>query len=96
MPQLTLSTSGALVAPQNKYRKSIVFTNVDTAIVVWIDNMQPGDITTSNAGVRLPPGASAAFNSFLDGSRQIQDRWSAIAESGTPVLAWKETEDIER
>jgi len=96
MPQFTLSTTASIPVPQNRLRKSIVFTNIDTTNDIFIDTRQIPTITTTNAGIRLRPNDSIAFNDLIDGKPQVTDRWQAIASAGSPILLWFETEEVER
>ena len=96
MPQNALSTTALIPVPENRLRKSIVFTNIDTTQNIFLDTSLIPTITSSNAGIRLRPGDSIAFNDTLDGEPQIQDSWQAIAGAGTPTLLWFETESIMR
>ena len=94
--QQTGSTSGQLLIPGNPYRKSLLFTNLDAAINVFVAQLEPTVITTANAGVRLTPGQSLTLNVNDDGFYQVTERWSFIAASGTPIVAVFETESIRR
>lgn len=96
MPQNALSTTASIPVPENKLRKSIVFTNIDTTNDIYLDTSRIPAITTSNAGIRLRPNDSIALNDVIDGKPQIQDFWRAIANAGTPTLLWFETEEVER
>jgi hypothetical protein len=96
MPQFTTSVTAAVAVPQNRLRKSIVFTNQDTQDNIFLDNRNIGTITTANAGIRLRPGDSIAFDTRVDGEAQVTDQWQAIASANTPSLVWFETENFQR
>ena len=96
MPQSTLSTTASTPVPQNRLRISIVFTNIDTTDNIFLATRQVGTITASNAGIRLRPGDTIAFNNLVDGLESVTDRWQAIASAGTPILLWFETQSVER
>jgi hypothetical protein len=96
MPQFATSTGAQVAVPQNRLRKSIVFTNIDTTDSIFLENTNVGTITASNAGIRLRPGDSIAFNDLIDGDAQITDRWQCIASANTPTLLWFETETVQR
>lgn len=97
MPQVTTgAVSGVLAIPQNRLRRSIVFENLDATDSIYIREGDAADITSTNADHKLAPGASIAFNSLLDGSSSITNRWAALATANTPILAVKETEDVVR
>ena len=96
MPQFATSTAAQVAVPQNKLRKSIVFTNSDTIDNIFLDNRNLGTITTSNAGIRLRPGDSIAFDTRNDGEAQVTEQFQAIASANTPTLVWFETETVQR
>ena len=52
--------------------------------------MQIPGITTSNAGIVLPPRTVVTFHTFLDSTHQVQNFWTAVSDTGSPVLIWKE------
>jgi len=93
-----LSTSASQILPQNPLRKSIVLQNVDASINIFIKFEDPTQttVTSSNFDVRLNAGAVFTLNQQQDGLRQIVERVTAIAASGTPSIAVFETEDIRR
>lgn len=94
----TLSTSAVEVLPRNRLRKSWIIQNEDSAINVFIKRERPGGltVTTTDHDHLLGPGASLALNADTDGKEAIQDRWTTIAASGTPLISYFETEDIVR
>ena len=98
MPTLATSTSGAQFLNRNKLRRSFVVQNEDAAIVVYIKRERDATPTVSATvhDHRLGPSGSMALNSDTDGKEAIQDRWTVIAASGTPLISFFETEDIER
>ena len=93
--QVTLSTTGIEVVPQGNLRKSILFQNTDGAINIHLKKTRPGEAvaTTSVFDVRIPPGGAFAMNINDDGAEAVQERWTAVAASGTPVLTIFETKD---
>ena len=92
------STTARELLPQNRMRKSFVVQNIDSSINVFIKKERNSALTVTSADFdfRLGPGASIALNSMLDGTESIQDRFTVIAESGTPSVSIFETEDITR
>lgn len=98
MPLLTLSTSAQQIVPQNYMRKSMVFQNEDTTINIFIKKERPGSLTVSSTDHdhRLGPGDAVGLVFGQDGDEAIQERWTAIAASGTPNLSVFETEDRRR
>lgn len=96
MPQVATSTGGAIVVPQNKLRKSIIFKNIDATDSIFLETGNGTGVTSSTAGLKLAPGGILTFNSFLDGESTIQNQWFAIASANTPKLLWYETEDVQR
>lgn len=96
MPQFATSVTAAKAVPQNRLRKSIVFTNIDTIDSIFLDNKGSALLTTANAGIRLRPGDSIAFNKLIDGDAEITDAWTTIASANTPTLLWFETEEVQR
>jgi len=89
MPQTSVGTIGVAIVNQNAGRKSIFFRNGSSSGTISLDNMQPQAITTTTAGIKLGPGSSIAVIAMLDGTDQLQDSWSAIADA-TCTLEWKE------
>lgn len=85
MGQKTLSTSGLEILPRNPFRRSFIFHNPST-ITIWLERSTPDGISITNSSVRLPEGAVVSVNWLQDGSDAVVDQWSAIAESGTPIL----------
>jgi len=97
MPQFATSTTAATAIPQNGLRVSLLVINLDATDSIFIDTTtRVGTITTSNAGIRLAPGAATSINRLTDGLAEIQDSYQVIASANTPTLAWFETESINR
>lgn len=98
MSVIVISGTASELLPQNKLRKSVVITNTDASINVFIKfERQPGTtVSTTEFDIRISPGAVFTLNQQQDGLRQIQERITIIAASGTPSIAVFETEDIER
>lgn len=98
MPTITLSTSAALILPRNRHRKSWVIQNEDAAINVFIKQERTATPTVSSTvhDHRLGPGGALTLNFGTDGQEAIQDSWTAIAASGTPLISLFETEDVVR
>ena len=98
MPVNTLSTTAEEVLPRNRLRKSWIIQNEDATINVFIKRERTETLTVSSTDHdhRIGPGGSLAINSDTDGKEAIQDRWSAIAASGTPLVSLFETEDVVR
>lgn len=97
MPTFTASTTAQEVFPRNKNRKSFIILNEDTSIAVFIKRERDGaTVTSTDHDYRVGPPGSLVLNNLNDGVAAIQDRWTIIAASGTPRIAWFETEDLER
>lgn len=93
-----LSTSAEEVLPRNRLRKSWIIQNEDAAIDIFIKLERRGAlaVTSSDHDHLLGAGGSLTLSKLLDGDEQIQDRWTAIAASGTPRISFFETEDVVR
>lgn len=91
-----LSTSAATAVPQGNLRRSLLFLNVDGAINIYLKKERPGStsVTSSDFDVRIAPGGSFSLNTNDDGAEAVQERWTAIAASGTPNLCIFETKDL--
>jgi hypothetical protein len=85
----TVTTAGVKVLERNAYRRSIVFHN-KSAETIWLETMEPNGISIANAGIRIPEGGVISFNWQQDGAQTVVDTWSAISESGSPVLVVRE------
>ena len=98
MASRTITTAAEELFLRNRYRKSFVIQNEDVAIDIYIKQERDGAlaVSTTNHDHRLRAGAALAVNFGTDGIEAIQDRWTIIAASGTPRIAYFETEDIIR
>ena len=98
MPLITTSTTPQEVFPKNTNRKSFTIKNEDTTISVYVKKERAENTTVSSTihDHTIGPGGSLSLNAFLDGTQAIQERWTVVAASATPVIAWFETEDINR
>jgi hypothetical protein len=92
------STSAEEIFPRNTLRKSFVIQNEDSAINVFIKRERGGGNTVSSTDHdhRVGPAGLISVNNLTDGTEAIQDRWTVVAESGTPRVSYFETEDIKR
>lgn len=92
------STTARELFPKNNYRKSFIVQNEDAAISVFIkrERTETPSVTSTDHDHRVGPGGNLALNFSTDGKTAIQDRWTIIAASGTPLVSFFETEDIER
>ena len=93
MPQITTSTSGKKVFERNAFRRSLVFHNKGTG-TIFLETMEPNGISTTNAGIRIPEGGIISMDWLKDGAETITNAWSVIAESGTPLLVYREQNGI--
>ena len=93
-----LSTSAERLFTQNLYRKSLIFQNEDPSIAIFLkrERAETPTVSPTDHDHRLGPGGILALNFGTDGITPTQDAWSAVAESGTPRIAFFETEDIKR
>ena len=98
MPSKTISTSGEELIVRNRLRRSFIIQNEDGAINVFIKRERPGSTTvsTTDHDHRIGVGGNIALNSDTDGKEAIQDRWTIVADSGTPRISLFETEDVVR
>ncbi len=98
MASKTISTGAEELFLRNRYRKSFVVQNEDVAISAFIKQERDGALTVSstNHDHRIRAGGSIAINFGTDGQEALQDRWTIIAESGTPRISYFETEDVIR
>ena len=98
MPTRTISDSAQQLVPPNKLRRSLVFQNEDASINVFVKKEKENEntVSTTDHDHRLGPGGSLALNYQNDGEEAIQERWTIIAASGTPLISFFETETIER
>lgn len=93
-----ISGTASELLPQNALRKSFVITNLDGTINMFLKFEAPGNTTVSatDFDIRLTAGAVFTLNQQQDGLRQIVERITIIAASGTPSVAVFETEDLRR
>lgn len=94
MATKTLSTTAEEIFPRNRLRKSWIIQNEDASIDVFLklERTATPTVSTTDHDHRLAAGGNIALNEFLDGKEQVQDRWTAIAASGTPRVSFFETE----
>ncbi|MEK7179970.1 MAG: hypothetical protein AAB706_00685 [Patescibacteria group bacterium] len=95
MPIKTLSTTAEELIPRNRLRKSMVFQNEDSTINIFIKQERTAVATVSSTihDHRLGPGGAIALNFGTDGKEAIEDRWTVVAASGTPIISFFETEE---
>lgn len=93
-----LSTTAEEVLPRNTLRKSWIISNEDSSIPVYIKRERANTPTVSatDHDHRLAPGGIITLNESTDGREALQDRWTAVADSGTPRVSFFETEDVLR
>lgn len=93
-----LSVTAEEVLPRSRLRKSWIIQNEDSAIDIFIKSERAATPTVSstNHDHLLGAGGSLTLNSDTDGVEAIQNRWTAIAASGTPRVSFFETEDVVR
>ena len=98
MPVLTLSTNAVQFLLRNRLRKSFIVQNEDGAINVFIKRERVGalTVTSSDHDHLLAAGGSISLTTDIDGVEAVQDRWTVIAASGTPLISFFETEDVVR
>lgn len=98
MPLITTSTQAQEVFAKNTSRKSFTIKNEDNSILVYVkkERSENTNVSSSNHDHVIGPGGSLSLNALLDGAQAIQERWTVVAASGNPVIAWFETEDINR
>lgn len=94
----TTSTNASEVIPGNATRKSFAIQNEDSSDSVYVKRESGESLTVSatDHDWKIGPGGSLAFNSFLDGSKAVQARYTCIASANTPRIAFFESEDIAR
>lgn len=95
MATRTLTTSGEELLLRNRLRKSLLIQNEDASINVFIKREREATPTVSatDHDFVIPPGGSFGMDGDVDGTEAVQDRYTAIAASGTPRIAFFETED---
>ena len=98
MASRLLSTTPEEIFPRNRNRKSFVIENEDTVIAVNIkrERAETPTVSATDHDHRIRAGGAIAVNFSTDGQEAIQDRWTIVAESGTPRVSFFETEDIVR
>lgn len=98
MASFAISGTASELVLRNRLRKSMVIQNEDSTLNVFIkrERTVTPTVSATDHDHRLGPGGSIALNWGTDGVEAIQDRWTCIAESGTPRLSVFETEDIVR
>lgn len=98
MPVNTLSTVAEEILTRSRLRKSFIIQNEDAAIDVFLKRERQDALTVSSTDHDhlLAAGASLSLNADSDGIESIQDRWTIIAASGTPLVSFFETEDVVR
>ena len=96
MPTITTNTTGLLIFPKNKLRRSFSIQNTDGTINVFVGRQPIGTLSSTVFDIRLTAGQTMTLNATLDGRPQITDTWNVVSASGTPVVAWFETEEFDR
>ena len=98
MASRTISTSAEEILPHNSLRKSFVISNEDASIPVYVkqESAATPTVSATDHDHRVGPGGVLAVNYGLDGLQAIQSRWTIVADSGTPRIAYFETEDVRR
>jgi hypothetical protein len=98
MASKVLSTTPEQILVRNLHRKSLSISNEDASIAIFIkrERAETPTVSATDHDHRIGPGGSFSLNNGTDGLEAVQDRWTAIAESGTPRVSFVETEDIKR
>ncbi len=98
MPLITTSGTAQEIFPKNTSRVSFTIKNEDNTNSVYVkkERAEKNDVSNTNHDHIIGPGGSLSLNAMLDGKQTIQERWTCVAGAGTPVIAWFETEDIQR
>lgn len=98
MATRTLSTTAEEVLTRNVSRKSWIISNEDSAISVFLkrERVETPTVSSTDHDHLLPPGGILTLSDLTDGKEAVQDRWTAIAASGTPRVSFFETEDVVR
>lgn len=98
MSSRTITNAASELFPQNANRKSFIIQNEDAAIDVFIKFEAPGNntVSTTNHDHRLGAGDALGLGWNTDGIREIQERVTIIAASGTPLVSFFETQDIRK
>lgn len=90
MVQTALTTTAADLAGPNKYRNTILFRHISSANNVGLGNCKAASLSYATADIILQPGDMVAVSTWSEGSDQVRDNWSAITDSGSVTLVWKE------
>lgn len=61
--------------------------------VIFVNPSKPGGMTVTNAGIRIPSLGSRTINWFDDGGADIVREWSAISDTGSNTLEFREFSD---
>ena len=98
MATKTISTTAEELVPRNRLRKSMIFQNEDATINCYVKKEREAIPTVSSTvhDHRIGPGGSISFSDLSDGKEAIQDRWTIVAASGTPLISFFETEEVIR
>lgn len=98
MPSRNITNAATEILSRNRLRVSWIVQNEDGAIDIFLKQERPGanTVSTTDHDHLLGAGASLALNAKTDGKEAIQDRWTIIAASGTPLISFFETEDVVR
>lgn len=93
-----LSVTATEILPGNTSRISMVILNEDATDIVYVKREQGEALTVSatDHDFRIAPGASLSLSNLIDGSANIQSRYTAIASANTPRVSFFETENIRR
>jgi hypothetical protein len=95
MPSIAVGTSAVGLTGLGPGRRSITIRNASTGgQTVYIDNVPPGGLTTTNAGYQLSPGEFMSWIAFFDG-KEIKQPWSAIADGAGGLVYYKELNDTQ-
>ena len=98
MPTLATSTSGQELIPRSRLRKSLIFQNEDATIDMFIrqERTVVPDVSATIHDHKRAAGGVFSLTAEEDGIEAVQDRWTVIAASGTPLISFFETEDTVR
>lgn len=98
MPLITTSGSVQEIFPRNTNRISFTIKNEDSTNSVFVkrERSELNTVSSTDHDHVIGPGGSLSLNSLLDGTTNIQERWTCKASAGSPVIAWFETENIIR
>lgn len=95
---VTTGATAVILATRNRMRKSLLIQNTSTTDTAYVkrERNETLAVTSTDFDFKIGPGGAIGLNSLLDGIEAIQDRYSAIAAAGAPVLSFFETEDAQR